>query len=230
MPKQKTNIHLLKEVFRNKPLSDIRELSASLGTSKRTVMRYLRKVGYHTSYNLNSRYYSLEGTPQFDEDGLWGYEGIWFSRYATLRKTVRSLVEKSEAGMTADELKRKLHIRVDSRMGIFVADGEVSSERCGNICVYYSAKQPRRDVQLANRERMLKKGKKTDTGRKKVITNREMAMNVIETLVTKIEHPHWEPVEISKHLARRGIDMPVEGVEATFKFLKLSKKNSNRET
>ena len=193
-------------------------------------MRYLSKVGYHTSYNLNSRYYALEGTPQFDEDGLWGHEGIWFSRYATLRKTVRSLVEKSEAGMRAGELKRKLHVRLDSRMSVFVTDGEVSSERYGHICVYYSTKQPRRDVQMANREKMLGKGKKTDTGRKEVITNREMAMNVIETLVTKIEHPDWEPVEISKDLARRGIDMPVEGVEATFEFLKLSKKNSNRET
>ncbi|KKM67611.1 hypothetical protein LCGC14_1469370 [marine sediment metagenome] len=230
MPKQKANTHLLKEVFRNKPISELQELSASLGTSKRTVMRYLRKVGYHTSYNLNSRYYALEGTPQFNEQGLWGFEGIWFSRYATLRKTVRSLVEKSEAGMTSSELKRELHVRVDSRMSIFVTDGEVSSERYGHICVYYSAKGPRRDVQMANRAKTLKKAKKTDTGRKKVISNREMAMNVIETLVTKIEHPDWEAVEISKDLVRRGIDMPVEGVEATFEFLKLSKKNSKRET
>ena len=83
---------------------------------------------------------------------------------------------------------------------------------------------------MANRAKTLKKAKKTNTGRKKVISNREMAMNVIETLVTKIEHPDWGAVEISKDLVRRGIDMPVEGVEATFEFLKLSKKNSKRET
>ena len=66
-----------------------------------------------------------------------------------------------------------------------------------------------RDVQMANRERMLKKGKKTNTDRKKVITNREMAMNVIETLVTKIEHPDWALVEVSKDLARRGMDITI---------------------
>jgi len=230
MPRQKDRIHLLKKVFAKKQVTDLLELSKGTGSSKRTVMRWLKRVGYHTSYNLNSRYYALEGTPQFDEDGLWGYEGIWFSCYGTLRRTVRSLVEKSETGMTAGELRAKLHLRVDSRMSTLVKDGDVASQRYGRMCIYYSAHEAGRDVQMAGREQMLKKGKEAGADKNKLVGTREMAMNVIEALVTKIEHPDWGAVEISKDLVGRGIDMPVEGVEATFEFLKLSKKNSNPET
>ncbi len=159
MPPQKDSIHLLKQVFQKEQVTDLPTLSADIGSSKRTVMRWLKRVGYHTSYNFNSRYYALEGTPQFDEDGLWGYHGIWFSSYSTVRRTVRALVEKSETGMTANELKMKLHVRVDSRMGILVKDGDVASRRYGRLCIYYSAGEARADVQMANREHMLKKDK-----------------------------------------------------------------------
>lgn len=230
MPRQKDSIHLLKQVFQKRQVTDLLELSTAIGSSKRTVMRWLKRVGYHSSYNLNSRYYALEGTPEFDEDGLWGYRGIWFSSYGTLRRTVRALVEKSETGVTANELRAKLHVRVDSRMGILVKDGDVASQRYGRLCVYYSAGEARGDVQMANREQMLKKDKEVGAEKNKLVGSREMAMNVIEALVSKIEHPDWGPVEISKDLVRRGIDMPVEGVQATFEFLKLSKKNSSPET
>ena len=230
MPLQKDSIHLLKQVFQKKQVTDLLKLSTDTGSSKRTVMRWLKRVGYHTSYNFNSRYYALEGTPQFDEDGLWGYNGIWFSSYSTVRKTVRAMVEKSETGMTANELRAKLHVRVDSRMGILVKDGDVASRRYGRLCVYYSGGEARADVQMANRERVLKKDKEAGDNKNKLVDSREMAMNVIEALVTKIEHSDWGPVEISEDLVKRGIDMPVEGVLATFEFLKLSKKNSSRET
>jgi hypothetical protein len=38
--------------------------------SKTTALRLLRKQGYLTSYNLNARYYTIDGIPQFDEYGL----------------------------------------------------------------------------------------------------------------------------------------------------------------
>ena len=230
MPRQKDSVHLLKQVFQENLVPDLPELCTHTGSSRRTVMRWLKRVGYHTSYNLNSRYYALEETPQFDEDGLWGHEEIWFSSYGTLRRTVRALVEKSEAGMTANELRAKLHVRVDTRMGVFVKAGDVASRRYGRLCVYYSAGEARADVQMAKREQMLNEDKEVGVEKKEVVGSREMAMNVIEALVTKIEHPDWGPVEISKDLVKRGIDMPVEGVRATFEFLKLSKKNSARET
>lgn len=230
MPPQKDSIHLLKQVFQKEQVTDLPTLSADTGSSKRTVMRWLKRVGYHTSYNFNSRYYALEGTPQFDEDGLWGYHGIWFSSYSTVRKTVRALVEKSETGMTANELKMKLHVRVDSRMGSLVKDEDVAAQRYGRLCVYYSAGEARAEVQMANREQLLKKDKGAGAEKNKLVDSREMGMNVIEALVTKIEHPDWGPVEISEDLIRRGIDMPTEGVQATFEFLNLSKKNSNQET
>jgi hypothetical protein len=92
------------------------------------VLRYLKELGYHTSYNFNSRYYTLEGIPEFDVDGLWDCQGVLFSCHGTLRETVRCLVEASRSGITGAELAAKLHVRLDSLLRRFVEEGDIARE------------------------------------------------------------------------------------------------------
>lgn len=229
MTREKSWVKTLRHVFSHKPVYDLRELSNVLSRSGRTVLRYLKWLGYYTSYNFNSRYYTLEGIPQFDKDGLWQYEGIWFSCYKTLRKTVRRQIEQSEAGMTSGELGEKLHTRVANQMGALLRDGIVEVKKYGRPYLYYSSYESRRSVQMARREKALKKRQKIDRAQAKLLSTRQSALKVIEVLVTRIDHPDWGTEEIAKNLTRRGIEMSVEGVEATFEHFHLAKKNSTRE-
>ena len=66
-------------------------LCQHLDTSPMTVVRALKKVGYYTSYNHNSAYYTLHEVPTFDPDGLWFYGDVGFSQYPTLAATLTGM-------------------------------------------------------------------------------------------------------------------------------------------
>ncbi len=216
----------LHKAFSHKPVFDLRELSGIFECSGRTVLRYLKWTGYHTSYNYNSRYYTLEGIPRFDEEGLWGYEGIWFSRYGILQETVRRQVEKSDVGMSGRDLRAKLHTRVTNHMRTLLRDGVVVAETYDHLRVYYSRKERKRSVQMRRREKLLEERSRGD--KKELLSTRQSALEVVEVLVTKIAHPGWGVEEISRDLVHRGIGVPVGRVRGTFEQFRLCKKNSGR--
>jgi hypothetical protein len=51
---------------------------------------------------MNGRYYTLPEISTFDNEGLWRYEDIVFSRHGNLKETVIYLLDHSKAGMTAE--------------------------------------------------------------------------------------------------------------------------------
>ena len=64
------------------------DLKTALGTQvDLTVFRKLKQLAYRTSYSHRGSYYTLDETPRFDEQGLWSFESVWFSRQGTLSDT-----------------------------------------------------------------------------------------------------------------------------------------------
>ena len=96
--------------FSRKEVLTKAELLQACGCSAMTAWRILHQLGYLTSYNHNAKYFTLTRTAQFDEQGLWAYRDIRFSKWGTLPDTVLGQIELSAAGMTARELEELLHI------------------------------------------------------------------------------------------------------------------------
>jgi hypothetical protein len=142
MSGQPLAVRELKKVFWHRIVATLPELCAATGRSPRTVMRYLKRVGYHSSYNDKGCYYTLDGIPEFDADGLWGSRGARFSRSGTLRETVRSLVQASGTGMTAAELAEKLQVPLASRLPEYVRAGEIERREYRGTVVYVSREAP----------------------------------------------------------------------------------------
>jgi len=89
------------------------QLTALLRCSRRTAQRRLAEWGAITSYNHNSRYYALPKAAQFDDNGIWCCEGVFFSRAGTLKRTVSALIDASDKGLTAVELSTRLHLNAN---------------------------------------------------------------------------------------------------------------------
>ena len=89
-------------------LADLKRALSTTGTM--TVFRKLRALGYRSSYSHRGKYYTLRDIPEFDEQGLWSWHAIWFSRYGNLVQTAREFVEESDRGFTAGELESLLHV------------------------------------------------------------------------------------------------------------------------
>jgi hypothetical protein len=145
----------LNELFRCKRAALLDDLRAALGTTSRTtIFRILKAVGYFTSYSHAGRYYTLRRIPMFDRRGLWSWRGIGFSSHGTLRVTSVFLIQQSEAGQTHEELQRQLGLRVHDTLRSLVEDGTITRERFEDAYVYLSADVKKAGAQMAMRRKL----------------------------------------------------------------------------
>lgn len=92
------------KLFHKEKCVTIQDISQALDYSGRSVQRLLKKLGYYSSFTHNGKWYTLEQIPEFDENGLWFYQGIGFSKLRDLAATINYLVDNSAKGLTASEL------------------------------------------------------------------------------------------------------------------------------
>ncbi len=99
--------------------------------------------------------YTLGDVPQFDEHGLWFFQGIGFSRAGTLKATLVERIKAAAAGCTHPELEALLHIRVHNTLLGLVQNKRIRRERIVKLYLYVSVAAQRAAAQVAKRrERM----------------------------------------------------------------------------
>lgn len=92
------------EKFRRQKIITIGQLVEWLKCSVITARRRLKKWQSYTSINNNGRYYTLPQIPVFDENGLWKYRAVLFSKHGNLKQTIIALITESEKGLSAVEI------------------------------------------------------------------------------------------------------------------------------
>lgn len=131
------------------------ELKSALGTAVDvTVFRKLKQIAYRTSYSHRGAYYALDETARFDENGLWSFQSVWFSRWGTLLDTAEAYVENSVAGCFVEELDNLLHAGTKEPLLKLVRQERVTRHPVGGLYLYCSIKAALRERQLLAR-RML---------------------------------------------------------------------------
>ena len=211
----------LDRLFRRRPIADLPVLQRVLGTESRTsIFRILSGIGYLTSYSHSGRFYTLHDIPRFDEDGLWSYRDVHFSKFRTLRATVIHLIDDSPAGRTYSELQAKLHLRVYNTLHDLVESEEVGLVDLEQLNLYVSIGQRRTRAQIAQRRRLLKAQPVT-------IPMPDPAL-VIEILVAYIHHPDADPPSVAALVRRTGKAISIEQVKAVFLRYELGKKKRPR--
>jgi len=92
------------EKFIQQKIITIGQLVEWLKCSVITARRRLKKWQSYTSINKNGRYYTLPQIPVFDENGLWKYQTVLFSKHGNLKQTIVALITESEQGLSAGEI------------------------------------------------------------------------------------------------------------------------------
>jgi hypothetical protein len=131
----------------------LEQLMESLSCSIPTARLKLKQWRTYTSYNQNSRYYSMPAVPRFDENGLWHYEEISFSKYGNLRNTVVHLINASPSGLTGNEIGNLVRLRSRSFLHHFRNVAGISREKREGLYVYFSDDADKYKQQIQNRSR-----------------------------------------------------------------------------
>jgi hypothetical protein len=143
----------LRDLFERLKALTMPEMKAALGTKvDQTVFRKLNELTYRTSYSHRGSFYTLESIARFDEQGLWGCRGAWFSRQGTLLATAQSLVSEAPAGYFAHELDARLHVSVKDALRQLVKEGRLGRQPVGPLYLYTAADRVGRQEQWAARQ------------------------------------------------------------------------------
>jgi hypothetical protein len=139
-------------LLRRQTIATMPDLKQALGThTDSTVFRKLAELDYHSSYSHRGRFYVLDESCRFDEQGLWSFRQVWFSTNGTLLATVAELVAVSDAGYYADELNSLLQVETKAALAKLAAEDRLSRQSVDGRLLYVSAEAGARRRQLAAR-------------------------------------------------------------------------------
>jgi hypothetical protein len=199
----------LNQLFRRKRAALLDDLRAALGTTSRTtVFRILKAVGYCTSYSHAGRYYTLQRIPKFDRWGLWAWRGIGFSSRGTLRATSPFLIEQSAAGQTHEELEHHLGLRVYDTLRSLVEARVITRERFEDVYLYLSADPKKAAAQVAARRAL-------QVPAPSAVLPFDPLL-VIDILVQAVHHPREDAAAIAGRLRAAGRDVTAGQAEKVF--------------
>ena len=206
----RTHVYQLKDIlkaFQKKKVLTKDELLNAVGCSNMTAWRLLRQHGYYSSYNDNARHYTLAGIPEFDEHGLWTYRKARFSKWGSLTKTIAGLVGESSAGLTADQLRRLLHLKdAQPLLTRLIERKLLKREKMERSFVYFPLQEaPRRKLQ---------KQRKKEIEQAQAVRSLPPLEHIIALLVEIIRRPQNTPRQWARRLAQRGVRMGTKDIQA----------------
>lgn len=153
MAKMAFDAKLVQSFLQKRKIATLEELKEVLGSSSTmTVFRKLKPLGYQTSYSHRGKYYTLTRMPRFDEQGLWEYNGVWFSRHGNLLATSQRFVETADVGRTAAELQHVLHVEVKEPLLQLYRAKRIEREKIEDLYVYLARDPGQQRNQRLRRE------------------------------------------------------------------------------
>ena len=209
----------LARLFRKRRIVELKDLVDALKAgSARTVFRRLSTIGYLVSCSHAGRYYTLKSIPEYDPHGLWRYTDVLFSRFGTLKETIRNLVEAADAGQYHRELESRLQLRVHNTLADLVDGALLRREEVAGDYLYLSGQAARAKTQLAGRSRMLSAD-----------SDKEYPPVVVIEVLLEVIHSaklHADTGSIAHRLEDRGVIISTNDVEAILRRHGIVKKTA----
>lgn len=212
---KRDKLESLKRLFKREKILKIEDISKVIGSkSQRTVGRYIKELNYLTSYTHKGRYYTLKETAKFNENGLWHCGDVGFSKHGGLFDTITYFVERSEAGMTGQELQDEAHTVVKYALLDLVKKEKVSRSKPNKFYVYLSSNPVVSKKQLHKRQDIVDENQAID---------QETVFRVLLAAYQFIEKIP-SPEKVAAFLKNEGSKIPLEVVRRILQRYEVEKK------
>ena len=202
------------EKFRRQKIITIGQLAEWLKCSVITARRRLKKWQSYTSINKNGRYYTLPQIPVFDENGLWKYKTVLFSKHGNLKQTIVALITESEKGLSAVEIAKFVDLVPNSSfLSRFKSVSGVKREKHQGRFIYLSDHPEIYSRQMQTSASRQAAGFPSDS-------------QAVEILVELIKHPEIGIEQLSAKVSKPGKQVAAAMVRRFLRFHDLLKKTS----
>ncbi len=203
----------LAELFKQEKCYRIDELSRRLNYSLISIRRFLKVIGYYSSFTHNSKWYTLRSIPSFDKNGIWFYQDIGFCRHGNLNQTIGRFIDKSFQGLTAKDLFNILSVPCHPVLNQMYKKKKIDRFNTPKGFVYLSVSESKKQLQL-KRLQVLTAPKKIES------LNPQTAVYV---LVEFIKNPKASFFELSVAVEKKGVKASQQAVAQLFKDYDLKK-------
>ena len=140
--KQMLNIaEQIQQLLVKNTVMSLKQLRSELQDRARSsLFRDLKKLDLISSYTHTGQYHALRRLAKFDENGLWFFQDVGFSRYGTLKRSLVHVITHSPAGMTHREMRKLFRVDVQKPLTDLVSTNAVARQLLpSRIHVYLSA-------------------------------------------------------------------------------------------
>ena len=210
----------LKELFKKYISMDMDDLLRKTGSSRTTILRRLKEIGYLTSYDHNGKYFALSEFLNFDESGIFEHKGIHFFKNGGLQELIIHQINSCEKGYNAEELSSKIKTRVGNQLRLFTKKGMMVRKKYSDVYIYFSIDETYQQKQISNREKELKI---SSTPEEINVSNEKITIRI---LLEILKNPKAEPHEIGKSLREGGLKVADSFVINIFEKYDIQKKGS----
>jgi len=191
-------------LFEQHPCWRIGAIAEALHYAVPSVRRFLSQTGYHSSFTHNGVWYTLRSIPRFNRKGLWFHQDIGFSKAGPLTATIVALIQKSQAGMTAEEVGDILRCRCHSVLVNLYRQGRLQRQKQGRSYIYFAG-----DPQTANSQRRAKMLREASAKHLPA----EIAVYI---LAEYIKQPDADFPELAKTISSKGVSVSPVQIENLF--------------
>lgn len=200
------------ENFRQQKIITLEQLIGLLKCSVITARRRLKRWRTYTSINQNGRYYTLPQIPVFDQNGLWRYQAILFSKHGNLKQTIIALITDSPRGLSAVEIAEFIDLVPNSSFLSRVKDvAGVKREKHQGRYIYLSDRP-----EIGSRQK-----------RRWVTTSFPTDAQAVVILVQLIKHPEIGIEQLADFVFERGQSLEPAAIRRFLQFHDLLKKTSD---
>lgn len=190
----------------------ISDLCTQLDLSVATVRRRLKEWQALSSYNQSGRFYTLPSIPQFTKQGLWKFQGAFFSKHGTLKNTVIHFVRISKSGLSNAELEQILEVNPNSYL-----------PQCKQLVGVKREKHHREVVYYSSEEQQYQRQKRTRFPPEPTAVKLPPDAIGIIVMVELVKNPGSTPEELTRTLLRDGYQIDLTTIENLLEYHGLKK-------
>ena len=182
------------QIFARQKIMTIDRLIPLLQSSAITARRRLKKWNTYTSINKNGRYYALPQIPVFNENGLWRYQSVLFSKHGNLKQTIIWLIHQSQTGLSATEIAKIVDLASTSSFFTQIKTASsITREKHQGRYIYFAGSPE--NVTRQKRKRALRRSGAFDN-----LTDAEAVVLLVEL----IKHPGVDIRQLTAKVQEKG--------------------------
>jgi len=197
----------LGQLFVQKKCWTIADMCEKLTYAPISIKRFLKQIGYYSSFTHNSKWYTLDWIPDFNKDGIWYYEDIGFSKHGNLTKTILHFIRKSDHGLTSRQLAQRLSVSTNAVLNHMYKAGSLDRLKTPKGFYYLSADEEQKKRQTRRLQTLFAEKEKS-----KVLS----AQAAVYVLAEFIKQPQASFTEICRAVAKKQVIATPEMIAELF--------------